>query len=162
MARGGSFPAHVQDEPSWMAALLQGQAEGNFPLSCPEELDSGLVQTWGASHVHVLSGSEKSGGFLLHPCCLLLSFHSFPLPGAPCRGLCCPDHLALGCWFFLPPPTVSGASLATFLEDAVGREADGVHRRGWLVCLAQVHSAKATFWRTLLWLFCTLRTLYDE
>lgn len=133
-----------------MAALLRGQAEGNFPLSCPAELDSVLVQTWGASHVHMQSGSEESGGSLLHPRCLLLPFHSFPLPGAPCHGLCCPVHLALGCRFFLPSLTVSGASLATFLEDAVGREADGVHRCGWLVCLAQAHSAKATFWRTLL------------
>lgn len=61
-----------------MAALLRGQAEGNFPLSCPAELDSVLVQTWGASHVHMQSGSEESGGSLLHPRCLLLPFHSFP------------------------------------------------------------------------------------
>lgn len=102
-----------------MAALLQGQAEGNFPLSCPEELDSVLVQTWGASYVHVQSGSEESGG-LPAPSSLPPTFLPL-LPPPWCSVLwpLLPCSPALGCRFFLPSLTVSGASLATFLEDAV-------------------------------------------
>lgn len=68
-----------------MAALLQGQAEGNFPLSCPEELDSVLVQTWGASHVHVQRGSEESGA----PCSILVAsyFPSTPSPSLVLRAV---------------------------------------------------------------------------
>lgn len=68
-----------------MAALLRGQAEGNFPLSCPAELDSVLVQTWGASHVHMQSGSEESGG----SCSILVAsyFPSTPSPSLVLRAM---------------------------------------------------------------------------